>query len=221
MPDLLTIRRRAERGARPERAGILASGFGAVEPIRPATTATPAPAGTRPPAGPGPAAPGPAPRTGATARPYLPAPPPVSVRRTPAQLVPNAPPVPAVGRDAGSVNVPAVATPGNDVVLRRSLLDSTADLFGSMVAGSVIRRYDEPGGSHVSDNLPAPFGGAAIRRYAGGEAQALASSDVAAPFEPNTARQLDDLVDRVVDRIEQRVVDELERRGRRHNPGAF
>jgi hypothetical protein len=264
MPDLLTIRRQPERGARPERAGALASGFGAVEVIRPSTASAPnlsAPAAADPRLPGAPrrenraGSPRPGERTDQPAVPqtapraYLPAPPPVSVRRTPAEVVRNpaampaaggagAPPVPAValggyaasgqttGEPAGSGSAGTTSFAGSaagGVVARRTLLDSTAELFRSMgpTGSSNLRRYDQPGGSPVSDHLPATVGDRSVRRFVDSSVSAVAPPNNVAPPDFGNGRELDDLVDRVVDRIEQRVVDELERRGERHNRGAF
>lgn len=163
---------------------------------------------------------GPAEGLGATLRNYLPAPPPVSIRRTVAQ---PAPPVPAVARGGSSALSTAAAAPHTDAVVRRSFLDATAGLFRSSDPGQppAIRRFEDgSGGLDMPDQLPTRMSvvGPGFQPFGGGGGEDNPFGDVSVPHDD---RKLDELVDRVVERIEQRVVDELERRGRRHTPGAF
>jgi hypothetical protein len=172
---------------------------------------------------------------GAALRSYLPAPPPVSIRRAVAQ---PAPPVPAVGRGssaasatsatASATSATASATsataPHADAVVRRSFLDATAGLFRSADGQPpAIRRFEDgSGGLDMPDQLPTRMSvvgpGFQPFRGTGDEDENNPFADVSVLHDD---RRLDELVDRVVERIEQRVVDELERRGRRHTPGAF
>jgi hypothetical protein len=240
MPDLFTVHRSPARGAQPHRPGSLATAFGPADPIRPSTAGGPFTAGNpstaaapmaaaasssavahaatsrgassapQRPAGPA--------RATVLPRSYLPAPPPVSVRRTPATV---APPVPAVARGTSSTNRAAVVASADAVLRRSTFVESTAGLFRAADSTApTIRRLDE--GQAVSpmpDQLPS------LMRVADsgydvwpGSGQDDHDDDLSVP---NSGRQLDDLVDKVVERIEQRVVDELERRGRRQTPGAF
>jgi hypothetical protein len=165
---------------------------------------------------------------GAALRSYLPAPPPVSIRRAVPQ---PAPPVPAVARASSAAAATSAAGPATsavapltDAVVRRSFLDATAGLFRSGEGQPpAIRRFvDGSGGLDMPDQLPTRMSvvgpGFQPFRGAGDEDENNPFGDVSAPHDD---RRLDELVDRVVERIEQRVVDELERRGRRHTPGAF
>ncbi|WAX57733.1 hypothetical protein M6B22_02935 [Jatrophihabitans cynanchi] len=141
---------------------------------------------------------------------YLPAPPPVSVSRSPAARA-GSPPVPASARPGA----PALAR-GPDGTLRRSLVDTTADLFRAEDAAA-FPSDELQEGQQMAQNDPAR-----LRVVRSGEtgftAEAAAPKEVSVLDDP---RRLQELVDTVVERIEAKVIDELERRGRRHTPGAF
>jgi hypothetical protein len=190
--------------------GALVSGFAITEEISPATNrrgpdaltmSPPAYGGTAEPGAvrrsPAPAGARPGPRSGGAV--MLPAPPPVSVRNR-AEDVGASP-------DGGW---PLVRGP--DGTLRRSLVETTADLFrsssptASTAAATSGDEMTDPERrlSVVRENPPASV-----------EKQEKEQSILDNP------RELNELVDKVVDKIEQRVVDELERRGRRHTPGVF
>jgi hypothetical protein len=158
---------------------------------------------------------GPADRRTGTARAYLPAPPPVSIRRTPLGAAQSGPPVPASARALAST---ASATAMGGAV-RRSLVDSTAHLFSGDDAESAAMQQngDQQRGTQMTQSLPA---GMSIVR----PGEAAVAERTERPAEPSILQdpgKLEELVDKVVDRIERRVVDELERRGHRHTPGAF
>jgi hypothetical protein len=221
MTDLLAATRPATRGAAPEATRPLATAFGAAEEIRPAGAARPAAPGATP--GPikpypsaerfGPRSPvrpaGPA-GTEPAARAFLPAPPPISIRRasrsTPAPATKPAPPV-------------ATQAPGSTEPVRRSLVESTAHLFEADMA-HVARDLVATSGSGGSQMAPSEQNALRAVPNRDQTGQEDDQPDVAKWLLSNP-RQLHQLVDAIVDRLERRVVDELERRGRRHNLGAF
>jgi hypothetical protein len=110
---------------------------------------------------------------------------------------------------------PALAR-GPDGTLRRSLVDTTADLFRAEDAAA-FPSDELQEGQQMAQNDPAR-----LRVVRSGEtgftAEAAAPKEVSVLDDP---RRLQELVDTVVERIEAKVIDELERRGRRHTPGAF
>jgi hypothetical protein len=112
------------------------------------------------------------------------------------------------------------ATTGGDVV-RRSLLDSTADAFAQRASAEAPTGASGMAfGSTAGSSSYPPV----VRRTmdVGGDDGGRGALPDAATFDVSRlpARELQRLVDVVVEAIEQRVVDELERRGRR-NPGVF
>jgi hypothetical protein len=105
-------------------------------------------------------------------------------------------------------------------MIRRSLVDSTADLFTAEELQS-LNAADLPNeqrGQSMAQNLPA---GMSIVKRSGDGSQLQHDDRSPEPSVLNDPRALEVLVDKVVERLERRVVDELERRGRRYNPGAF
>jgi hypothetical protein len=140
---------------------------------------------------------------------YLPAPPPVSLNRSPAARA-GSPPVPA----SAQPGAPALAR-GPDGTLRRSLVDTTADLFRAQDSAE-LPSDDLQEGQQMAQNDPARL--RVVRSGETGFTAEAVTQEVSVLDDP---RRLQELVDTVVERIEAKVVDELERRGRRHTPGAF
>ena len=206
MPELLATGRRPA-ATHLLRAGALVSGFAAPDAIRPATTAridTPTEPHVRS-AGLLISAPGrPAdehPAVAPSGR-LLPAPPPVSIQRTTEHHL-------ATGSRAPAVPSSLPLVRGPDGTLRRSIVETTADLFretSSMQAQS----------QNAGDEMPEH-----IRRLSVVRDGTPAQPDTTDQSVLDDPRKLDELVDKVVDKIERRVVDELERRGRRFSPGVF
>jgi hypothetical protein len=237
MPDLLSVRRHGMGG---DGAGPLASSRSAPQEIRPATASGLAPAPTRSaplsahgpstadgltaglPAASSPPGTSQLPRAAVLPRSYLPAPPPISVRRSPAAAPAAAPAVPAVASDIAAAT-PTPGRPGAGAILRRTMRDSLGSAFGlaATAAGPSRWHADEQRGQHMAEDHQV------IRRLrdgstAGSATQADFEIEPVTPLPTTTSGQdLDEFVDRVVERIEQRVVDELERRGRRYHRGAF
>jgi hypothetical protein len=140
---------------------------------------------------------------------YLPAPPPVSLNRSPAARA-GSPAVPA----SAQPGAPALAR-GPDGTLRRSLVDTTADLFRAQDSAE-LPSDDLQEGQQMAQNDPARL--RVVRSGDTGFTAEAVTQEVSVLDDP---RRLQELVDTVVERIEAKVVDELERRGRRHTPGAF
>jgi hypothetical protein len=111
-------------------------------------------------------------------------------------------------------------TASGATTIRRSLLDSTADLFTAeeLQSHNAADLPDGQRGQSMAQNLPA---GMSIVKRSGDGAQLEHNDRSPEPSVLNDPRALELLVDKVVERLERRVVDELERRGRRYNPGAF
>jgi hypothetical protein len=139
---------------------------------------------------------------------YLPSPPPISIRRSPATT--HGPAVPRSGSGAAGV--------------RRSLVESTAALFAAddAVAATVRRLQDgDQKAGDMPQNLPS---GMEIVHPNEQKPSNVSELPVRPPDEGSAGASLppiDELVDMVVERIEERVIDELERRGRRYVAGAF
>jgi hypothetical protein len=139
---------------------------------------------------------------------YLPSPPPISIRRSPATT--HGPAVPRSGSGAGGA--------------RRSLVESTAALFAAddAVAATVRRLQDgDQKAGDMPQNLPS---GMEIVHPNEQKPSNVSELPVRPPDEGSAGASLppiDELVDMVVERIEERVIDELERRGRRYVAGAF
>jgi hypothetical protein len=142
----------------------------------------------------------------ATLATYLPAPPPISIRRK------VAPPATVAPRSA-----PAAVAAVGSTFAHDSLVQRTRRLFEDAAALDLTHRTNTP--------MTGPEG----RRMSDDASPTFRSSRAAVTSEPaltpdallEDRRWFDDLVDKVVDRIEGHVVDELERRGRRHGQGAF
>jgi hypothetical protein len=155
-----------------------------------------------------------------TAAAPMPAPPPMSVRRTPAVVVP--PPVPPSARDLiERTTVHSSSTV--DGVLRRTVSESGASVSAPPhIPGFPIRRsFGDHGGHPMTESQHV------IRRWGEnslGQPGFNARQDEHISVDEDAmpkGRQLDELVDHVVERIEQRVIDELERRGRRSDLRGF
>jgi hypothetical protein len=100
---------------------------------------------------------------------------------------------------------------GPDGTLRRSLVETTAELFREQ---SSIVHPDPSSGGEMAQQRPQL---SVVR----GEQPASRGPDRTESSILDDPRRLDELVDKVVEKIERRVVDELERRGRRYTPGVF
>jgi hypothetical protein len=224
MPDLMPLRRASVRGKQAGRAGSLATGFGAVEVIVPAGASGGA---GRPPtaseqlfAGRNPQHPQNLSSLRQTARPesplaagdtvqhtpaastYLPAPPPVGIRRSPAGSTGVS--RSSAARARGTIQRTATSTRAT-MISRLAEMEAASAVAPPVPAVGLAQA--EQGGSYMTDVQP------------------IRVTNTGPPVTPesllNDRRWFDQLVERIVDRIERHVVDELERRGRRHGSGAF
>jgi len=208
MPELLPAHR-DDTGPRAGRPPALASGWRAVEVIVPSSgrsAATGSGLAAAPPLGrteAGPAIPASAAATSTVA--HLPAPPPISIQRTPAPRGSSA--APAASKPAGAAAGAAAAAGKGEVQRMISLVEQMAQRDLSTTTASTAQ-----GGGAMAQDPTAPV------HYTAGGTQRPAVS-VSNPMDD--PRWFDELVERVVRRVERHVVDELERRGRRYGNGAY